>query len=655
MPEPEEVEDEFAEFGRPIPLGETPSTAALPSGGSLATVHAPATADPERWSGVLRASEGEAQLPPVTFVGAPGTPERRAFAQTPDVRFQPSPEDVAAGVPPALAREGESVAQYAPLPFMAQPEARQMHEIAQRKRDIDEDDRRAIHTGMTRTLPQAMMNEPMARAFEATTEAIGIPESHALATGMARGGTFGFLDEIAGALMERSGLSYEEAREQANEFVERTYEREPVYAGVGELGGIGATAVLPVGAAARGATMATKVGRGAGAGAGFASLQAAGEAEPGERLGSAAIGSVPGAAIGAATPPAVAGAARVLGPMASRAAERMRVPTAVKRLRAAGAPRKEISRMVKEGSAPDRAQRIREAGLARWVRSPESLAKKATKVEQEAGERIGEILDEVGGASGGVGSTDINTVADRVRRNVVDPLLETGTPDDAAAARAIQRRMDYIVDRFPEGASPRQLNAIKRSFFSHAFRQGRAERMQSAMRGTGTAFREAEEEAVERAASELGDDVSRDFLKQKRLYSGAAPVAEWATERLASGTGRPRATSKLAMAAALAGGGDVGDIVSSGAIAGLADRAAPAAWATGNEVVEGLLRRAPEALGKYRGVLEGALTRGGARELATRTFVLMQRDPEFRQKIRNAQGENAQQADTDVTTGREEQ
>lgn len=157
----------------------------------------------------------------------------------------------------------------------------------------------------------------------ARVAAAGSPASGALNKGsyldpLGQGLTFGGADEIAGvvgglsAVMQGKSFSegYDATRTDALSSLDAQRFRDPVGSGIAEFAGAVPTAALPIGAAARGATMAGKIGGGMLAGAATGAAYGAGTGESLEDRGmNAATQGVVGAGVGAVAPVA----ARAIG------------------------------------------------------------------------------------------------------------------------------------------------------------------------------------------------------------------------------------------------------------------------------------------------------------------------------------------------------
>lgn len=125
------------------------------------------------------------------------------------------------------------------------------------------------------------------------------------------GGIGGAIHVARGAGTFREG--YDRTRNTANADLEAFKERNPGTAMAAEVAGAIPGAMLPIGTIARGANLASKVGRGVTTGAGFGAAYGAGQGEGVDRLLNAGTGAAIGLGIGGAVPLAGHGASKVVG------------------------------------------------------------------------------------------------------------------------------------------------------------------------------------------------------------------------------------------------------------------------------------------------------------------------------------------------------
>ena len=215
--------------------------------------------------------------------------------------------------------------------------------------------------------------------------------------------------------------------------------------------------------------------------------------------------------------------------------------------------------------------------------------------------------------------------------------------EDRDLAREIRQRGAEFAGKGP--LSPTEIEMAKRKLYSHinwdAVPSGSPAK--EALRQSAQAAREALEAGVERA---LGEGQGAAFRDLNRRRGAAIQVGEWAKE-LARREGANRSASPSDQAAGAVG------YLSGGPLAGATAMAAnrffrgreKSIFATGQETLARILENNPQALGRYAAPLLDAARRGTA-ALASRDFVLSQRDPEYRQLMKRLQ-EQAQSEEQD--------
>lgn len=242
----------------------------------------------------------------------------------------------------------------------------------------------------------------------------------------ARGASFGFADELAGAVSELTGGDYESAREDWNARQERFAEENPATAFGLELAGGIATAA-PLGAAASGTKAAQAASRLptwarlAGAGGASGAVYGAGTAEPGERVEGALVGGALGAATGVVLPPA----ARLAGRGLKRAG------------RAVG---RGVKAVTEAGSAsPNRAGKKIAQAISRDQLTPEQVQANMRKLGPQgmlvdAGEEnlrgLGEAATSIPGRAKNVGRSALDNRAKGAQERIVKAITKTLGVDD---------------------------------------------------------------------------------------------------------------------------------------------------------------------------------------------------------------------------------
>lgn len=207
-----------------------------------------------------------------------------------------------------------------------------------------------------------------------------------------QGAMLGFGDEAIAGVRSLAGADYDTALKEERAAVDRFRERNPVMSTVGELaGGMAIPGGIVANSARKGASALGTIARGAGAGAGFATVAGYGSGEGGaiNRASNAAAAAPYGAAFGAAIPAAVIGARAAAKPIATAVApayvRARQGPEAAadlimaRRMRAAGTNPSQVRADLKEGQ---RSARFSSAGRANL---PETIADTSDDMQRLTG------------------------------------------------------------------------------------------------------------------------------------------------------------------------------------------------------------------------------------------------------------------------------
>jgi len=165
----------------------------------------------------------------------------------------------------------------------------------------------------------------------------------------------------------------------------------------GTMAGIGATALAGgvLGGVAKGANTAARTWNAAKTGATLGAVANPGDTEgelspiqPGDRAKNAALGATVGAA--------VQGGAETLGPLAKSVAEWIKVKAAQKATRALGrATPTQTAKMNATGQTEAIGRTLLDEGAIPVLGTPGRIAKRVDALQEKAGERVGQLLDEV--------------------------------------------------------------------------------------------------------------------------------------------------------------------------------------------------------------------------------------------------------------------
>jgi hypothetical protein len=291
-------------------------------------------------------------------------------------------------------------------------------------------------------------------AAEAANRANAAPPSTAAAVlrGAGQGLTMGFGDELGGAIGSMfSRKTYEQIRDEIRAADKAAQEAHPFAFGAGEIGGGIGSALIPGLGIARGAKLATTVGKAALSGG----IYGAGKSE-GETAGDIIADAAKGAAVGGAAGAAGHAIAKGVGAVARGAQGRVD-----KRLLSdIGDKALPNTRAKLAERAEDVVSAARRHGLEDVARKPVQLAEAATAARKDVGQQLGPIWKEADAAVGGVKASRVVKALRAVQKRYADANPE--------AAEAIQKRIDQVTAIGKRVPSDR-LNKIKGGMQESAF------------------------------------------------------------------------------------------------------------------------------------------------------------------------------------------
>lgn len=486
--------------------------------------------------------------------------------------------------------------------------------------------------------------------------------------GLAQGVTMGFGDEIQGGLRSMAGAGdYEQERDAARAANAQAEEQAPGQYLLGELVGSAPMMALP---GPQAATAAGRIGQGAltAGGLGLAAGWGQSDAETlPEQAEDAMTTGLTSGALGAAGGAAGEGIQRLAGALARRApqiaesADRARVLTAMGSTGGSIANPKILREAERvPGGVSEMARVMRETGISRGLlQSTDDLLQRATQVADDSRDAIGRVIQDVSEAGERV---DIGKFADELD-SVADDLASR--PEMDAVAEALRARSQTYRERFPNGATMQQAQAMVRDLgdrvnWTRAATGQMLPNAQMASRDATRAMRSVMDDAVERtgelmARQSVPEDVLANPVYRQILGSGtgagqdalnayrgarrsnqvARIVADAAEESIGrSQKNRALGLREIGMAAAA---GSMGASPLGAAAAALVPRLTgsgrgAAARATSLEALSRLAQNAPQRLGRYAEMIRSAAQRGPG-TLAALHFALSQRDPEYQQLV----------------------
>jgi hypothetical protein len=379
----------------------------------------------------------------------------------------------------------------------------------------------------TRALPvEEVENEPKTGAFEAGLEHYG------------NAATLGYLPHIqaatepafnkvmdlitGGNVSEGDDRDYLKRRDENLKRIELEGKEHPVASGLGTVGGIVASAVAPMGSAAKGATLGAKALQGAKVGGALGAAANPGDIEGevsplqvGGRLKNAAIGSAVGAAIPTALEGVKSGSQKV--------ADFLRTKAALKATRSLGRPTPtQAKNMAASGQDEILGRELLDSGAIPYLGTPKRIQTRVEGLKEKAGQEIGDLI-ESGGNQKVIDSQ-------KMALDILDSpeMAEMRkTPGMESAVAAIEKQVETLASNgeltLKEAQKLRQ--GIDKSInFNKA-----APEMRGAQEGLykqRTAIRDSMNEAIEKANPSAGKDALKIANKRYNNLSEAEDILE---------------------------------------------------------------------------------------------------------------------------------
>lgn len=492
------------------------------------------------------------------------------------------------------------------------------------------------------------------------------------AMGILDGVTFGYADEIGGALRAPfTDRSYREEQQQLESELDRGREQAPwQFAGGNVIGGLATAPVTPL----AGAGAATRMGRVGGAvatGVGYGAAQGAGHSRGEFGSGQFVEDTLTGGAVGGVTGGLVQGAGEAAGagirslaaraPRLQQRADEMRVLTAM------GATGGTIARprILKEaqrvpGGVSEIARVMREQGMAPRMGTTQGILDSASDVAERSHSAITDVLDSVEDVGTRI---DINAFADDLEHQA--QLLRAESPELDGVAAAIDRRASIYRSRYPDGVSMREAQRLVERLGERVnwTNEANGQLLPNAQQGLAAAtraMRRQMDQAAETAFSGqavpqglgpyrdiIGDPAAGrgavDAYRQARRVNQVSRIVEDAATESTQRAGKNRLLGMSENQAAaigsavLPGSPMTGAALGAGLRRSVAQRGA-AMRATGAEAIAAIARSAPQRLGPYASSITNALQRG-PQAYGAAYFVMSQSDPQFRALVSEIESE----------------
>jgi hypothetical protein len=443
----------------------------------------------------------------------------------------------------------------------------------------------------------------------------------ALARGATSGATLGFADEAAGALgalgdlvtgnagfkeLPNSYRDYRDAFRKGNDDAKAAH---PSTYLTGELGGGVATLAIPGVNAAKGASLAAKIGTAAkvGAVAGLGNSDAdLTRGDVGRAAADTGIGAGVGAATGALGEYLAGKADKVPGAIRGKAESLAETAT--------GATAKQAEKFT-----PGAGRELLDRGIVKFGDTPGKIAERAESAMTKAGQGIDGVLSNLDAQGGKV-------ARDHVLADLYGRLSQMGNDPSTAGVRRKLGKLIEDVAAGPKEMTLTEAEAIKRGF------QGQSNYTKPLTTKATKTAANVYRQAVEDVATSMDPAASQAFQADKKVWGLLDPIREAAARRAEQLKQQPPA-GLLDIASAVGGaavGGPIGAVATPVARRFIAPRIASSAAVTLDNVGALLqkLAAAPNAQ-KYIAPLAEAAKRGGT-SLAATHAILLRTDPEYR-------------------------
>lgn len=494
----------------------------------------------------------------------------------------------------------------------------------------------------SRAVPVASSWKDRASVVEETPD-VSYLESGA--RGVADTLSLGFADEATGALESLfTDKPYEQARDESRANYEAAQKANPLTYGAGQLGGAVGTAFIPGLGVANSAKLATAVGKSALTG-GLAGLgTSTADLTEGDFAG-AAKDTASGAALGAAIPVALHGAGKGIQKFADSdmmsgfvkgAGDKLDEFAELQKARAFGAERGTIKKLG--------ADRVRETGrygldnnIGGVFSSTDDMIAQNNAVKSAAGQQMDNVfntIDDAGASTfnpldvatkvdeevGGFWRSPLNRGETNQFENTIESILMRGEGDiPLREAQALKQELGKVANWKAANTLTDKERMAREAYF---------------------VVSKAIDDTAEKGAETLGIQGLKETLqKSKSLYSKAKSAEELLTNRFA----REEGNKLFGLTDTITGAGAMG-VMGPGAIGlvgakkGL-EKFGNNAAAIGANNISQIVKQSPQSLGKFAKVLQQAEQRGPQGVAATH-FVLQSTNPEYREILKRAAGED---------------
>lgn len=364
--------------------------------------------------------------------------------------------------------------------------------------------------------------------------------------------------EAQGFKIQKPDDSYVSLRDKNIERLKTEEKEHPTASMLGKAGGLAASMLVPAGSAAKGATLAAKVGRGAIGGAALGALQNPGDAE-GEidplQLSGRARGAAIGGVIGGLAPAAIEGASELSG----KVSDYLKKKAAEKAFRSLGrGTPQSMQKMVKSGENVNIGRELLDEGAIPILGTPGRIQDRVSKLKEAAGEEVGSLVKGAGNAK----VVDTQRLANQVFYSPKVDLMRR-TPGMEGAVESIGKQVETLAKNGKMDLAEAQ--ALRRQI-DKSINWGKASPDVGAAEGLKmqrTGIRDAMNEGI----NTLSPGAPKDqLLAANKKYSSMARADEILEKELARNQSNRAIslTDTISGAAGMAKGGPVGAAVMTG-------------------------------------------------------------------------------------------
>lgn len=483
-------------------------------------------------------------------------------------------------------------------------------------------------------LEEAEYQASKAASKNNTPEVPSVSKMESGIRGGAQGLSFGFADEITGALESLlSDKTYQQARDESRAAYEAASQANPITYGTGQVAGAIAPALLT-----GGGSVATSIGSLAAQGAaqGLGSSEA--DLTEGDVLGAAKDAAI-GGTIGAVTGKAGQMLSKIpVGKMFGKAADYADEVAETSAAKALGAGKKEF--------LPQNLNRTREMGrtalqekVVTPLASTDEMFSRAQVIKDAGASKMNKVYSQIDEA----GATSFNPLDTAVEiENKLNPTYRTAI--NKSEWGQLENTIESILQRGENNIPMREAQVLKEEIGAVAFPKGKMpidpSPKQQMAQDAYKIISSKIDDAAEAGAEKLGIDDLKGLLQTgKKEFSQGKKMSDLLGNKMAkeeAGGGlydkiNTAVDATLGLATPFTGGTSLKALAAKKGMEQVAKKQNQlTAWSA--DKISNILKTSPDYFGRFTPSLQAAAQRGGT-SLAATHFLLQQTEPEYSQKI----------------------